>query len=137
MSALDDCRRIEFPVIPNPAGNLAVIEEDRDALPFRIRRVYYLYGVPPGARRGGHAHRREQQLLIAVAGQLSVVLDDSATRRSERLDTPNLGLYIPTMIWRELTDFSPGAVCLVLSSNLYDASDYVRDYDEFVTMRAQ
>jgi WxcM-like, C-terminal len=135
VAALDDCRRIEFPVIPNPAGNLAVVEEDRGGLPFPIRRVYYLYAVPRGARRGGHAHRNEEQVLIAVAGRLNVVVDDGAARRSVTLDTPHVGLYVPTMIWRELTDFSSGAVCLVLSSSLYDASDYVRDYDEFVALR--
>jgi hypothetical protein len=136
VSALDDCRRIEFPVIPNPAGNLAVVEEDRGGLGFPIRRVYYLYAVPHDARRGGHAHRREEQVLIAVAGRFDVVVDDGAARRSVTLDAPNVGLYVPTMIWRELIDFSSGAVCLVLSSTLYDASDYVRDYDEFVALRA-
>jgi hypothetical protein len=122
-------------VIPNPAGNLAVIESEAD-VPFAIRRVYYLYAVPEGAQRGGHAHRRLEQVLIAVAGELSVVLDDGTQRRSVRLDSPSRGLFLPTMIWRELIEFSAGAVCLVLASEPYDEADYIRDYDEFVSLRA-
>lgn len=133
MSALSDCREIEFPVIPNPAGNIAVIEGP-DGAPFPIRRVYYLYAVPDGARRGGHAHRRLEQVLIAVAGRLDVILDDGRERRSFPLDAPNRGLYVPQMIWRELVDFSSGAVCLVLASDRYDEADYIRDYEEFTRL---
>lgn len=134
MSLLEQCRQIEFPVIPNPAGNLAVIEGERE-VPFAIRRVYYLYSVPRGARHGGHAHRRLEQVLIAVAGEFDVILDDGEGRRSVRLAAPDRGLYVPTMIWRELVDFSSGAVCLVLASEPYDDGDYIRDYDEFVASR--
>jgi dTDP-4-dehydrorhamnose 3,5-epimerase-like enzyme len=126
-----DCREIEFPVIPNPAGNIAVIE-GTDNVPFPIARVYYLYAVPEGAERGGHAHRRLQQVLVAVAGALDVVLDDGSERGSVRLDAPHRGLYVPSMVWRELINFDAGTVCLVLASERYDEGDYIRDYDEFV-----
>jgi len=120
-------------VISNPAGNIAVIEEG-PGVPFRIRRVYYLYAVPEGAERGGHAHRRLEQLLIAVSGRFDVTLDDGRSRRSVPLTVPDRGLYIPSMVWRELTGFSSGAVCLVLASEGYDEADYIRDYDEYAAL---
>lgn len=100
-------------------------------MPFEIRRLYYLYDVPGGATRGGHAHRALEQLIIAMSGSFTVVLDDGESRRRVSLRRSFYGLYIPTMIWRELEDFSSGAVCSVLASEFYDASDYYRDYDEF------
>jgi len=133
VSGLGDCREIDIPVISNPAGNIAVIE-DGAAVPFRIRRVYYLYAVPEGAERGGHAHRRLEQLLVAVSGRFDVVLDDGGERRSMPLASPDRGLYLPSMVWRELTGFSAGAVCLVLASEPFDEADYIRDYDEFAAM---
>ena len=133
VSGLGDCREIELPVISNPAGNIAVIEE-ATGVPFRIRRVYYLYAVPEGAERGGHAHRRLEQLLVAVSGRFDVLLDDGESRRSVPLSSPERGLYLPTMVWRELTGFSSGAVCLVLASEPYDEADYIRDYDEFAAL---
>jgi WxcM-like, C-terminal len=133
VSGLGDCREIDIPVISNPAGNIAVIEDDA-AVPFRIRRVYYLYAVPEGAERGGHAHRRLEQLLVAVSGRFDVVLDDGGERRSVPLASPDRGLYLPSMVWRELTGFSAGAVCLVLASEPFDEADYIRDYDEFAAI---
>jgi dTDP-4-dehydrorhamnose 3,5-epimerase-like enzyme len=135
VSGPSDCREIEFPVIPHPTGDIAVIEGTAQ-VPFAIERVYYLYSVPEGARRGGHAHRRLRQVLIAVAGALDVVLDDARERRSVRLDAPNRGLYLPSMVWRELVNFADGTVCLVLASEPYDESDYIRDYDEYARLRA-
>jgi WxcM-like, C-terminal len=135
VSGLGDCREIDLPVISNPAGNIAVIEEAA-AVPFAIRRVYYLFAVPEGAERGGHAHRRLEQLLVAVSGSFDVVLDDGGARRSVPLASPDRGLYLPSMVWRELTGFSAGAVCLVLASEPYDESDYIRDYDEFAALAA-
>jgi hypothetical protein len=135
MSGPSDCREIEFPVIPNPAGNIAVIEGP-DSVPFPIARVYYLYSVPEGAERGGHAHRRLRQILIAVAGAFDVVLNDGSDRRSVRLDSPHRGLYVPNMVWRELVNFAAGSVCLVIASERYDESDYIRDFDEFARLQA-
>ena len=135
VSGIGDCREIQLPVISNPAGNIAVIEE-AVGVPFRIRRVYYLYGVPEGAERGGHAHRDLEQLLVAVSGRFDVVLDDGEARRSVPLASPDRGLYLPRMVWRELTGFSSGAVCLVLASEPYDEADYIRDYDEFAALSA-
>jgi len=132
MTALSRCRQIELPTIPNPDGSLAVIEADGGPLPFPIRRVYYLHSVPEGAKRGGHAHRRLEQMLVAVSGRLRVLLDDGAERRSEELSDPTVGLYLPTMVWRELVDFDAGTVCLVIASRPYEPEDYIRDYDEFV-----
>lgn len=112
-------------------GNLVAVEAGDGLLPFEIRRVYYIYGVPEGQARGMHAHRRLRQLMIAVAGRVDVVLDDGCGRSEVTLDDPAVGLLIPPMTWREMTWFSPGAVCLVLASELYDESDYIRDYDDF------
>lgn len=128
--SVDDCRLLDLPVIHNPQGNLTFIEGDRH-VPFEIARVYYLYDVPGGATRGGHAHRELRQLLVAMSGSFEVVLDDGARRRSVRLNRPYVGLYMPTMIWRELVDFSSGSVCMVLASAPYEEDDYIRDYDEF------
>jgi dTDP-4-dehydrorhamnose 3,5-epimerase-like enzyme len=135
VSGLSDCREIEFSVVRDPAGDLAVVDEGD--MPFPVRRVFYLHSVPAGARRGGHAHRRLEQVLVAVAGRFDVVLDDGAKRRTVRLDDPNRGLFLPTMIWREMVNFSPDAVCLVLASAPYDEADYIRDYDEFVASRVK
>jgi len=128
---LSDCRIVNLPKITDPRGNLTFIEEQWH-VPFRIRRVYYLYDVPSGGERGGHAHKELEQLIIAASGSFDVVLDDGAQCARYRLDRPYFGLYICPMIWRELVNFSSGAVCLVLASNLYDEADYYRDYDEFV-----
>ena len=127
---LDDCRVIELPRIQDARGNQSFVEGGRH-IPFDIRRVYYLYDVPGGESRGGHAHRRVQQLIIAMSGSFAVVLDDGSRRRTVRLCRSFFGLYIPTMVWRELVDFSSGAVCAVLASEFYDGSDYYRDYQEF------
>jgi dTDP-4-dehydrorhamnose 3,5-epimerase-like enzyme len=133
-TSVDDCCLIALRTVEDPRGSLTFVEGEQD-VPFAIKRVYHLYGVPPGGARGGHAHRGLDQVLIAVAGAFDVVLDDGAGLRRVRLDDPRVGLHIPPGVWRELDGFSEGAVCVVLASELYEAADYVRDYDEFVAWR--
>lgn len=124
---------IDIPRITDPIGNLAVIESD--VLPYAIKRVYYLHDVPSGAYRGGHAHKECKELLIAVSGSFEVVLDDGTTKERVMLNKPNQGLLIDVNIWRELENFSSGAVCLVLASHEYDEEDYVRQYEDFTSLK--
>ena len=129
-STIDDCRTITLPHRRDVHGSAteAVPQED---VPFDIPRVYYLYDVPGGAWRGGHAHRELEQIVLAVAGAFDLLLDDGRRARSIRLDRAHSGVLIATGIWRELLNFSSGAICLVLASAPYDEADYVRDYDAF------
>jgi hypothetical protein len=127
---LADCKLIDLPVIGAPEGNLTFIEGGGH-VPFEIARVSYLYDVPGGASRGGHAHRGLQQLIVAAAGSFEVLLDDGSEKRSVTLNRSHVGLLLTPMIWRELVNFSSGSVCMVLASEHYDEADYFRDYDEF------
>jgi dTDP-4-dehydrorhamnose 3,5-epimerase-like enzyme len=127
---IDRCRIINFPKITDYRGNLSFIEENNQ-IPFEIKRVYYLYDVPSGATRGGHAHRQLQQVVIALSGSFDVVLDDGFERRRFFLNRPHYGLYISPKIWRELENFSSNSVALSLVSQVYDETDYVRNYDSF------
>ena len=127
---VSDCRIIDLPKIFEPRGNLTFIESTRH-VQFQIARVYYLYDVPGGAARGGHANKVVQQFLVAVSGSFDVVLDDGRDRARFHLNRPFYGLYVPRMIWRELDNFSSGSVCLALASEYYDESDYFRDFSEF------
>ncbi len=129
--AIDECRLIQLPKRSDPRGNLTYIEARRH-VPFDIRRVYYVYDVPGGESRGGHAHRKLEQVLIAIAGSFDVRLDDGVERRTVTLNRAYQGLYIRTLIWRELENFSSGSVCLVLASEPYDEADYYRDYAQFI-----
>jgi hypothetical protein len=129
--SLDECRIIDLPRIQDPRGNLTFIE-GVNHVPFAIARVYYLYDVPGGESRGGHAHRQLEQFIIAMSGSFDVVLDDGSERRTVSLNRSYYGLYMPRMIWRELVNFSSGSVCTVLASRPYEEEDYYRDYDKFV-----
>lgn len=131
MNPIDNCKLIDLPKIGEPRGNLTFVEGGRH-VPFDIKRVYYLYDVPGGAERGGHAHRGLHQLIVAMSGSFDIVLDDGHRKIRYHLNRSYYGLYVCPMIWREMDNFSSGAVCLVLASNLYDESDYYRDYDEFM-----
>ena len=131
VSSIDDCRIIDLPKITNRRGNITPVEGRRD-IPFDIERVYYLYDVPGGSTRGGHAHRELEQVLVSVMGAFDVILDDGYTRKTAHLDRAYFGLYIPRMIWRQLENFSSGGICLVLASLPFDEADYYRDYSEFL-----
>jgi dTDP-4-dehydrorhamnose 3,5-epimerase-like enzyme len=122
---------IDIPIVHDQRGNLSVVEGG-DLVPFDIKRLYYLYDVPGGATRGGHAHKNLRQLIIAASGSFDDVLDNGKTRQKFSLNRSYKGLYIPTMIWREIENFSSGAVCMVLASEHYDESDYIYDYNEFL-----
>ncbi len=124
---------INIPKITDPRGNLAVIEKDN--IPYAIKRVYYLYDVPSDAYRGGHAHKDQIELLIALSGSFEVVLDDGTVKKKVMLNKPDKGLLIPTGVWRELENFSSGAICLVLASDSFDESDYIRNYKDFKTYK--
>ena len=115
---------------PDGRGNLSVIE--KDFLPFKIKRVYYLYDVPSDSFRGGHAHIEQQEFLVALSGSFDVVLDNGLQKKKITLNKPNKGLLIPTATWRELENFSSGAICLVLSSGEFIEEDYIRSYDDFL-----
>jgi len=129
--SVDLCRIVELPKITDPRGNLTFIEGKRH-VPFDIQRMYYLYDVPGGAERGGHAHKALHQLIIAMSGSFDVLLDDGRNKRQFHLNRSYYGLYVCPLIWRELNNFSSGSVCVVLASNTYDEADYYRDYNEFL-----
>lgn len=129
--ALNDCRIIDLPKISDPRGNLTFIEGGRH-IPFDIQRVYYLYDVPGGAERGAHGHRKLQQLVVAMSGSFDVILDDGLEKKTFHMNRSYYGLYVSPMMWRDITNISSGAVCMVLASEPYDEKDYFRDYSEFV-----
>jgi dTDP-4-dehydrorhamnose 3,5-epimerase-like enzyme len=132
-TTLDDCQIVNFPKVTDYRGNLSFIEENNQ-IPFQIKRVYYLYDVPSGATRGGHAHKALHQVVIALSGSFDVILDDGIRKRSFFLNRPHYGLYIPPKVWRELENFSSNSVALSLVSEVYDESDYIRDYDSFKSL---
>lgn len=130
---IKDIQTINIPKIHDIRGNLSVVEGA--TIPFDIKRVYYLYDIPSGAERGGHAHIDQQELLIALSGSFEVVLKDGFNERIITLNKPNLGLLIPTGIWRELQNFSSGSVCLVMASDVFSEADYIREYEDFVLFK--
>jgi dTDP-4-dehydrorhamnose 3,5-epimerase-like enzyme len=127
---LNDIQLINFPVVEDVRGNLAFIQND--VLPFEFKRIYYLFDVPSNAFRGGHSHINQHEILIALSGSFEVVLDDGTEKMTFLLNKPNIGLPITTGIWRELQNFSSGAVCLVVASDVFEEADYVRDYEDFL-----
>jgi dTDP-4-dehydrorhamnose 3,5-epimerase-like enzyme len=133
---VNQCRLVALPRFQDHRGSLTVVEPDA-AIPFEIRRAYYLYDTPNGAVRGGHGHRRLQQLIIALAGSLVVELDDGCRRQAFQLSSPDRGLYVCPMIWRTLRNFADGTVCLVLASERFDEADYFHNYDEFIAAAKQ
>ncbi|MCG8376917.1 MAG: FdtA/QdtA family cupin domain-containing protein [Chlorobiales bacterium] len=132
-SSVYECSIVYLSKVHNRAGNITAIE-NKKSIPFDIKRVYYLYDVPGGEERGGHAHYELQQFVVALSGAFDVLLDDGTNKKVVHLDRPFIGLHITTGIWRELLNFSSGSVCLVLASHKYDESDYIRDYDNFIRL---
>lgn len=128
---IEQCRIIELPRIADPRGNLSFVEGGRH-VPFEIKRVFYLYDVPGGETRAGHALKKTEQFIIAASGSFDVILDDGKERRTFGLNRSWKGVHVPGLVWREIVNFSSAAVCLVLASEYYDASDYYRDYQEFL-----
>ena len=128
---IDRCTLVNLPKISDPRGNLTFIEGGRH-VPFRIERIYYLYDVPGGAERGGHAHQQLEQLIVAMSGSFDVILDDGRSKKRIHLNRPYFGLLVRPMIWRELDNFSSGSVCMALASRPYEESDYYRDYPAFL-----
>ncbi len=135
MSTLQNCKILSIPKIEDPRGNLSVIENN--VIPFQIKRVYYLYDVPSGAERGGHSHREQQEFLVALSGSFDVILNDGKEVKTITLNKPFEGLLIMNGIWRELKNFSSGAVCLVIASDVFDEDDYIREFEEFLAISAK
>lgn len=125
-----DCSVIDVSKIHNEAGNITVVENGGN-IPFDVKRVYYLYDIPGGEARGGHAHYELEQYVIAASGSFNVILDDGENRKIVTLNRPNLALHIVPGLWRELDNFSSGSICLVLASHIYNEADYIREYCEF------
>lgn len=126
-----DCSVIELSKIHNRSGNITVVENQKE-IPFDVKRIYYLYDVPGGETRGGHAHRDLQQLVVAASGSFDVLLDDGKVKKTVTLNRPNFGLYIIPGIWRELVNFSSGSVLTVLASMKYSEDDYIRNYSDYI-----
>jgi hypothetical protein len=131
---IDLCTMIDLPKIADRRGNLTFVEGGNQ-IPFDIKRVYYLYDVPGGSERGGHAHKELQQLIIAMSGSFDVLLDDGVKKKRVHLNRSYNGLFVCPMIWRELDNFSSGSVCMVLASTVYEESDYFRDYNDYLMAR--
>lgn len=133
MTTLSDIKILEIPTVHDQRGKLAVVE--KDGIPFEIKRVYYLYDVPSDSFRGGHAHKTLTQFLIPLSGSFDVILKDGKEERTITMNKPNKGLLIVPGIWREIINFSSGSVCLVLASKVFDEADYIRDFQEYLSVK--
>jgi hypothetical protein len=129
--SLNNCKLITLPKIEDYRGNISFAENNKQA-PFTIKRIYYLYDIPTAAKRGGHAHKTLQQVIIPLSGSFTIKLDDGSQKKNYLLDKPWEGLYLSPMVWREITGFTSGSICLVLASDYYDENDYYNDYHEFI-----
>jgi hypothetical protein len=136
MTTVEDCVVIDLPRIIDPRGSLTFIEGGRQ-VPFDVKRVFYIYDVPTGESRGAHAHKELHEFIICLAGSFDVELDDGASRRTVHLNRPWKGLHVPPMIWAAETNFDPGSLCLVLTSELFDEADYLYDYDEYLRLNGR
>lgn len=134
MYNVSDCKIVDLSKVHNNAGNITVLENNKN-IPFDIKRIYYLYDVPMGSDRGGHGHYELQQYIVAASGSFTFILDDGINRQDFFLNDPSKALHIRQGIWREIKDFSSGSICLVLASHEYNESDYIRDYQEYLNYR--
>lgn len=134
INSVNNCQIINLKKIENRRGNLTPVENGID-IPFDVERVYYLYDVPGGETRGGHAHKDLQQFIVAVAGSFDVILDDGVERKTIKMNRSSYGLFVPKMIWREIVNFSTGAICLVLASLPYMEEEYLRSFDKFIELK--
>ena len=132
MHSVFDCSIFYLPKLNNRSGNITIVEDLKE-LPFSVKRIFYLYDIPGGESRGAHAHKECHQFLIAVSGSFEVMLDDGKTKRQVQLNRANTGLHIPPGIWASEINFSSGSICLVLGSHLYNADDYLRDYNDYLS----
>lgn len=135
-SSVFNCTLLDLPKILTEGGNITALNNNID-LPFDIKRVYYLFDVPSGESRGGHGHINLQQLIIAVSGSFDIIIDDGNVKRTFHLSRPNIGLFLPCGLWRELVNFSSGSICLVLASQEYDKNDYIRDYNKYLLWKIE
>ena len=133
-SSVNDCKIIQLSKIHNRAGNITIIENNLD-IPFEVKRIYYLYDIPGNETRGGHAHKELYQLVIGASGSFNINLTDGVNDTTILLNRPDFGLLIVPGIWRDLSEFSSGSVCLVFASEIYSENDYIRDYDEFINLK--
>lgn len=133
-STVNDCKIIQLSKIHNRAGNITIVENNLD-IPFDVKRIYYLYDVPSNETRGGHAHKELYQLVIGASGSFNINLNDGRNNKTIFLNRPDFGLLIVPGIWRDLSNFSSGSVCLVFASEIYSENDYIRNYDEFITLK--
>ena len=136
INSVYDCVILPLNKIHNRAGNITIVEGQKN-IPFEIKRIYYLYDIPGGEARGGHAHKELYQLIVAAGGSFDVLLDDGINKKIVRLNRPDYGLLVIPGIWRELFEFSSGAISLVLASHVYDESDYIREYNDFKILKLQ
>lgn len=134
LSKVTDTRLITLPKISNSKGSISIIENFKH-VPFAVNRIYYLYDIPSGSERGGHAHRELRQLIVAATGSFEILLDDGNERNTIFLNRPNVGLLLPPGLWREISNFSSGSICLVLASHEYEESDYIRNFNDFIKFK--
>ncbi|MFC3561626.1 sugar 3,4-ketoisomerase [Pedobacter jamesrossensis] len=135
MFSVEDCEVVSLQKIKNNSGNITVLENNFD-IPFEVKRIYYLYDVPMGSERGGHGHYELEQYIIAASGSFTFILDDGTNRREIFLNNPSQALHIKQGIWREISNFSSGSICLVLASQNYSESDYIRKYEDYLKYRS-
>jgi len=133
-SCIENCKIIKLPKVQDKRGNITFVEKNK-LIPFSIKRIYYLYNIPNGAKRGGHGHKKLQQLIIAISGSFDVIVKDGKNIKKIHLHKPNFALYIPKMIWREIINFSSKSVCLVLASKKYSSSDYLESFKKFKALK--
>lgn len=133
-STVFDCKLIELPKNYRDKGNITAVNSLIE-IPFNVNRIYYLYDVPGGESRGGHAHKELQQVIIAASGSFDLIIDDGKNKKTFSLNRPNIGVLMPKGLWRELDNFSSGSICLVLASDIYDENDYIRNYEDFKKLK--